>query len=49
MLYSLLEWMNINSILKINMLLLYRSNSIDKRTSVGTHGDPTRVREECHR
>ena len=24
----------------INMLLLYRSNSIDKHASTGTHGDP---------
>ena len=32
----------------INMLLLYRNNRTDKLASVGTHSDPTRVREKCH-
>ena len=30
------------------MLLLYRNNRTDKLASVGTHSDPTRVREKCH-
>ena len=33
---------------KINVLLLYRSNRNDKHSSVGNHGDPTKVRGECH-
>ena len=42
MLYCLLARMDEYQCTKINVLLLYRSNRIDKCASVGTNSDPKR-------